>query len=155
MSCSTMLISIHHLIHGVHSMINTQLNMTEKLNIFKTSNAGYRAENYFLQFTENYRADAVNIVNLLAEEDFAVNSPVEYEKFLNLILRENVNKKRITVLYGHTNLMATELAKYASVVWKYTVTDGYLFWRSVKPLGPVYYVKMEPEKGTMEFVRMI
>ncbi|MCL4343676.1 MAG: hypothetical protein JRN26_00415 [Nitrososphaerota archaeon] len=130
-------------------------NYIDRLNIINIDAraTGYKAIEFFNKSVSLYRPNSVNIINLLAEEEFAVNAPEEYEAFINLTMKEN--QGRITLHFGHSNLNSTRIEmKYVNAARKLTVTDGFLFWRSIKPQGPVYFVKMEPEKGSMEFVRM-
>ncbi|MDG7049277.1 MAG: hypothetical protein JRM87_03950, partial [Nitrososphaerota archaeon] len=132
---------------------------TSKLNVFlpEPEALGYSARAYFNDLIQKYPSDhSVNLINLLCDEDFAVNAPKEYEMFTRLIARENNNKKRLAILVGYKNQEAARIqSKYANAFRRMTVTDGFLFWRSIRPIGPLYMVQMRPEAGTMEFIRMI
>jgi len=130
----------------------------ERLNIINPDPqaAGYSAKEFinFFQKKET-RTKAINIINLLSEEDFAVKDPVQYEIFVKNIVRENLKAKMLTSIFGNLNLRATGIeVKYANIIRRMTVTDGFLFWRSIKPMGPLHYVNMTPDKGILEFVEM-
>lgn len=131
----------------------------KRLNIIKVDakSLGFSAERYYSELLKvRHEKNAVNFVNLLAEEDFARNAPLEYENFTYMATRHTVESGTITILYGHKNLRAVEIQeKYANAVRAYMVVDGFMFWRSIRPLGPVFIVKIEPEKGRLDYVEMM
>ncbi|MDP8024188.1 MAG: hypothetical protein RAK20_06970, partial [Conexivisphaerales archaeon] len=128
----------------------------EKLNIisYSAKDSGYKAENMKFPASVEER-NAVNFINLLAEEDFAIKDPIEYEIFVREQVKKDLELNRITYIMGHTGQEAMKIQlKYANIVRKITVTDGFLFWRSIRPLGFVYYVDINPENGIVEFMRV-
>ena len=128
----------------------------EKLNIisYSAKDSGYKAENIKFPASVEER-NAVNFINLLAEEDFAIKDPIEYEIFVREEVKKDLELNRITYIMGHTGQEAMKIQlKYANIVRKITVTDGFLFWRSIRPLGFVYYVDINPENGSVEFMRV-
>ncbi len=128
----------------------------EKLNIisYSAKDSGYKAENIKFPASVEER-NAVNFINLLAEEDFAIKDPIEYEIFVREQVKKDLELNRITYIMGHTGQEAMKIQlKYANIVRKITVTDGFLFWRSIRPLGFVYYVDINPENGSVEFMRV-
>lgn len=128
----------------------------ERLNVvsFNARDFGYKSENIkFPSYVED--KNSVNLINLLAEEDFAIKDPVEYEIFVREQLRKDLELNRITVLIGYEGQEAINVQlKYANVVVKMTVTDGFLFWRSIRPLGPLFFVDINAEKGSLEFIEV-
>ena len=101
-------------------------------------------------------SNAVNFINLLAEEDFAVKDPVEYEIYVMDQVKKDIELNRITIIMGYSNQEAMKVQlKYANIVRKMVVTDGFLFWRSVRPLGPLFIVDINTEKGTVDFIRVV
>ena len=133
------------------------LGSTEKINLttFRAKDFGYKAEN--VKFPAEFdKRNSVNFVNLLAEEDFAIKDPIEYEIYVREQLKKDIELDRITVIFGYTGQEALRIQlKYANVVRKMAVTDGFLFWRSIKPLGPLFIVDIKPEKGFAEFIRVV
>ncbi|MGC9145952.1 MAG: hypothetical protein ACP5GS_07585, partial [Nitrososphaeria archaeon] len=43
----------------------------------------------------------------------------------------------------------------ASLYRKMTVVDGFVFWRSVRPLGPLFSLNVRLDKGETGFIEMI
>ncbi|MGC8600479.1 MAG: hypothetical protein ACP5LX_05455, partial [Nitrososphaeria archaeon] len=100
--------------------------------------------------------NVVNVINLLADEGFAVKDPVEYELYVRESVKWDAELNRISMIIGYSGQEAlkTQL-KYANIVRKMTVTDGFLFWRSVRPLGPLYIVDINTEKGIADFIGVV
>lgn len=97
----------------------------------------------------------INVVNLLSQEDFAVKESAEFEMFFKSVIRKNVKEKAYTFFFGYSNLRSTELAaKYANVLRRLSSREGFLFWRSVKPKGPLYFVDLRLEDGVVDFIEI-
>lgn len=117
--------------------------------------AGYRAEELFKVMARDRAAGSIEFINLMAMEDFAVTAPVEFERLVNVILRDATQGKRLVFAYGHSSLSATRISmKYAQIVRRLATLNGFLFWRSVRPLSPLYIINIQPERGRVEFVEM-
>jgi len=130
---------------------------TSRLNILIPAykDYGYKADK-IPRLQKTYEENVVNFINLLADEDFAIKDPVEYE----LYVRESISRDRMfnrtAFIFGYSNQEAIKVEqKYANIFWRLTVTDGFLFWRNVRPLGPLYIVDLKPEKGTVDFIRVV
>ncbi len=136
--------------------IKNLLGNIEKLNIITFNAKGYDYKaNKILHLQSSYKQSAVNFINLLADEDFAVKDPIEYEIFVREQLKHDLELNRITIILGYSDQEAMKVQlKYANVVRKMTVTDGFLFWRSVRPLGPLFFVDIKPENGSIDFIRV-
>jgi len=133
-------------------------NRVEKLSTFypDPQAAGYSAKEFLKFLLGKYTADnAVNIVNLLAEEDFAVKEPVEFEIFVKSIIRENLKARRLSIAFGYDSFKSIQInVKYTNIVRSMKAMDDFLFWRSVRPAGPLYLVNMKLDRGTMELIEM-
>jgi len=131
----------------------------EKLNVFfrDPEALGYNAMAYFDNLTLKYPSGkSMNIVNLLYDEDFAIKEPKEYEIFSRLIAKENNRKGRLAILIGYENQEAMRIQiKYSNAFRRMTMVEGFMFWRSIRPMGPLYSVQIDAEAGSMEFIRMI
>ncbi len=137
--------------------MNALVGSTDKINIVRVDakESGYSSDE-LIKMEHNFRTNAVNVVNLLAYEDFAVKNPVEYELYIKEILKDNMKSDRLAIVYAYTGQEAIKAQlKYASILRRLTATEGFMFWRSIRPLGPVYYVDMKPEAGIMNFIEMI
>ena len=137
--------------------IKVLLGNEENINIvtFNPKDFGYKADR--ISFPKSVETkNAVNFINLLAEEDFAVKEPVEYEIFVMDQVKKDIELNRLTYIIGYSNQEAMKVQlKYANVVRKMTVSDGFTFWRSIRPLGPLFIVDLKPEKGTVDFIRVV
>jgi len=137
--------------------IKVLLGNEENINIvtFNPKDFGYKADR--ISFPKSVETkNAVNFINLLAEEDFAVKDPVEYEIFIMDQVKKDIELNRITIIMGYSYQEAMKVQlKYANVVRKMTVSDGFTFWRSIRPLGPLFIVDLKPEKGTVDFIRVV
>jgi len=137
--------------------IKVLLGNEENINIvtFNPKDFGYKADR--ISFPKSVETkNAVNFINLLAEEDFAVKDPVEYEIFIMDQVKKDIELNRITIIMGYSYQEAIKVQlKYANVVRKMTVSDGFTFWRSIRPLGPLFIVDLKPEKGTVDFIRVV
>ncbi|MGC9211770.1 MAG: hypothetical protein ACP5FU_06450, partial [Nitrososphaeria archaeon] len=130
---------------------------TSRLNILIPAHKdyGYKADK-IPRLQKTYEENVVNVINLLADEDFAIKDPVEYE----LYVRGSVNRDRMfnrtAFIFGYSNQEALKIEqKYANIFWRLTVTDGFFFWRSFRPLGPLYFVDISSEKGKVDFIRVV
>jgi hypothetical protein len=137
--------------------IKVLLGNEENINIvtFNPKDFGYKADR--ISFPKSVETkNAVNFINLLAEEDFAVKDPVEYEIFVMDQVKKDIELNRITYIIGYSNQEAIKVQlKYANVVRKMTVSDGFTFWRSIRPLGPLYIVDINTEKGAVDFIEVV
>jgi KaiC/GvpD/RAD55 family RecA-like ATPase len=137
--------------------IKALLGNEENINIvpFNAKDFGYKADR--ISFPKSVETkNAVNFINLLAEEDFAVKDPVEYEIFIMDQVKKDIELNRITYIIGYSNQEAIKVQlKYANVVRKMTVSDGFTFWRSIRPLGPLYIVDINTEKGAVDFIEVV
>jgi len=117
----------------------------------------YNSEDYLRHIVTTYGKDnSVDIIHLLLQEDFAVKQPVEYERFVKNATKENLKLKRITILFGYSNQEAFKIrAKYSNVLRKIMIKDGFLFWRSLRPLGNVYLADFKLEEGYVSFEEML
>ncbi|MFP3166778.1 MAG: ATPase domain-containing protein [Nitrososphaeria archaeon] len=117
----------------------------------------YNAEEYLRHVVTTYGKDnSVDIMHLLLQEDFAVKQPVEYERFVKNATKENLKLKRITILFGYSNQEALKIrAKYSNVLRKIAIKDGFLFWRSLRPLGNVHLADLKLEEGYISFEEML
>ncbi|MFP3290745.1 MAG: hypothetical protein RXO33_03145, partial [Nitrososphaeria archaeon] len=89
-------------------------------------------------------------------EDFAVKDPVEYEIYVMDQVKKDIELNRITIIMGYSNQEAIKVQlKYANIVRKITVSDGFTFWRSIRPLGPLYIVDINTEKGAVDFIEVV
>ena len=116
---------------------------------------GYKADK-IPRLQKNYEEKVVNVINLLADEDFAIKEPVEYE----LYVRESVNRdrkfNRTGLIFGYTNQQAIKIEqKYANVFLRATVTDGFFFLRSIRPIGPLFFVDLKHEVGKIDFIEVV
>jgi len=129
----------------------------ENINIvtFNAKDFGYKADR--VSFPKSVEINnAVNFINLLAEEDFAVKDPVEYEIYVMDQVKKDIELNRITIIMGYSNQEAMKVQlKYANIVRKMVVTDGFLFWRSVRPLSPLYIVDINTEKGAVDLMEVV
>jgi KaiC/GvpD/RAD55 family RecA-like ATPase len=137
--------------------IKVLLGNEEDINIvtFNPKDFGYKADR--VSFPKSVETkNAVNLINLLAEEDFAVKEPVEYEIFIMDQVKKDIELNRITIIMGYSNQEAIKVQlKYANIVRKITVSDGFTFWRSIRPLGPLYIVDINTEKGAVDFIEVV
>jgi len=137
--------------------IKVLLGNEENINIvtFNPKDFGYKADR--ISFPKSVETkNAVNFINLLAEEDFAVKDPVEYEIFIMDQVKKDIELNRITIIMGYSYQEAIKVQlKYANVVRKMTVSDGFTFWRSIRPLGPLYIVDINTEKGAVDFIEVV
>ncbi|MDG7044492.1 MAG: AAA family ATPase [Nitrososphaerota archaeon] len=112
------------------------------------------------KFTEQlklqmFKGPTVDVVDLLSEENFAIMQPSNFELFLMKILELNQKNKSMAHIFGYSNLNATKLEKkYVKLHRRFAAIDGLLISRSIKPLGPLLYVRIDPEAGEMEFIEM-
>ncbi|MDP8023600.1 MAG: ATPase domain-containing protein [Conexivisphaerales archaeon] len=116
----------------------------------------YNSDEFLRNIVSAYgRDNAVDIIHLLSQEDFAVKQPMEYERFVKNATKENLKLKRITILFGYSNQEALRIrAKYSNILRKIIIKDGFLFWRSLRPLGNVYLADFKLEKGYVSFEEM-
>ena len=116
----------------------------------------YNPEEYLKYLVTTYgKENAVDLIHLLLQEDFAVKQPQEYERFVKNATKENLKLKRITISFGYTDQEALRIrAKYSNVLRKITIKDGFLFWRSMRPLGNVYIVDLKLKSGRISFEEM-
>jgi len=137
--------------------IKVLLGNEENINIvtFNPKDFGYKADR--ISFPKSVETkNAVNFINLLAEEDFAVKDPVEYEIFIMDQVKKDIELNRITIIIGYSYQEAIKVQlKYANIVRKMTVSDGFTFWRSIRPLGPLYIVDINTEKGAVDFIEVV
>ena len=137
--------------------IKVLLGNEENINIvtFNPRDFEYKADR--VSFPKSVEtSNAVNFINLLAEEDFAVKDPVEYEMYVMDHVKKDIELNRITYIIGYSSQEAMKVQlKYANIVRKMVVTDGFLFWRSVRPLGPLFIVDINTEKGKLDFIRVV
>jgi KaiC/GvpD/RAD55 family RecA-like ATPase len=137
--------------------IKVLLGNEENINIvtFNPKDFGYKADR--ISFPKSVEIkNAVNFINLLAEEDFAVKDPVEYEIFIMDQVKKDIELNRITIIMGYSNQEAIKVQlKYANIVRKMTVSDGFTLCRSIRPLGPLYIVDINTEKGTVDFIEVV
>ncbi|MGC8558381.1 MAG: RAD55 family ATPase [Nitrososphaeria archaeon] len=119
--------------------------------------AGYDPDTFIRQIgSMMYQENAVDVVNLLSEEDFAVLKPLNFELFLRKILAMNTKRGALAHAYGYTDLSSTRIEKkYVKLLRKMTVAEGLILARSIKPPGPLRHIRIDPERGEMEFVRMV
>ncbi len=119
--------------------------------------ASYRADELYRQVMGQLikGEKVVDQVNLLAYEEFAAKDPVEFELYVNMAIRETVEAKKVTALFGTPQLRATDTEmKYASQVRRLTILNGFLFVRSIKPMSPLYLVEIDPELGNLTYSRL-
>lgn len=143
------------LIEDVRSLTDNRI---ENLRIVHADpkEVGYSSEELLrlidMQLTGNKR---INVINLLSQEDFAVKASAEFEIFFKNILKKNVRERTYTFIFGYSNLKSTELAsKYVNVIRKLSSREGFLFWRSIKPKGPLYFVDLRLNEGIVDFIEM-
>ncbi|MEM3498885.1 MAG: hypothetical protein QXO68_06510 [Conexivisphaerales archaeon] len=119
--------------------------------------AGFSANEFINQIrSQMFQEHAIDVVNLLSEEDFAMMKPVNFEMFLRKILAINVKRNSLAHAYGYTDLNSTTIEKkYVKLLRKLTVSDGLLMERSIKPPGQLMNIRIDPEMGEMEFIEMI
>ncbi|MCL4344152.1 MAG: hypothetical protein JRN26_06915 [Nitrososphaerota archaeon] len=112
---------------------------------------------YSAAMTSGHAGDnVVNMVDVLADEEFAVVNPQGYEKFVSHITPRSSSSKNLTLLYGSGDLNAAKVQqKYADVERRLIYKSGHLFWKTMKPPGPLYHVDVNAEKRTMTFTRMM
>ncbi|MGC8593749.1 MAG: hypothetical protein ACP5LF_05650, partial [Nitrososphaeria archaeon] len=137
--------------------MKTLLGSTDKINIisFNAKDYHYKADR-IPHAQKVYEPNVVNAINLLAEESFAIKDPVEYEIYVMENLKRDIEFNRITTLMGYSDQKAIKVQlKYANLVRKMIVVDGFLFWRSIKPLGPLFFLDIKPEEGMAEFIEMM
>ncbi|MGC8557750.1 MAG: hypothetical protein ACP5NC_02005, partial [Nitrososphaeria archaeon] len=118
---------------------------------------GFDASKYKQIMTSGFDGDdVINIVDVLADEEFAVNNPQGYESFVSHITPRSTFSRNLTLLYGSTGLAAVKVQQKYSDVERYMIQrSGHLFWRTVRPPGPLYHIDIDAEKRTMEFLEMI
>ncbi|MGC9210824.1 MAG: RAD55 family ATPase [Nitrososphaeria archaeon] len=136
--------------------MKTLLGSTEKIDVitFNAKDYDYKADK-IAHLNSSYKQNAVNFINLLADEGFAVKDPIEYEIFVREQLKHDLELNRITIIIGYSDQEAIKIQyKYANLIRKMAVTDGFLFWRSVRPLGPLFFVDIRPEEGSLDFIRV-
>ncbi|MGC9208738.1 MAG: RAD55 family ATPase [Nitrososphaeria archaeon] len=116
----------------------------------------YSAERFMEHLLNTYASEnAIDIIDLLAQEDFAVESPVEYEMFVKRAVRANTSLRRISVVYGYSNGKATEIrSKYMNLIRRVAVKDGFTFVKAVKPWGPLYYLDLDLARGQINTMEM-
>ena len=139
------------------SDMKTLVGDIKKLNIvhMDAREAGYSSEDYFRQHVSQHKPNSVDVVNLLADEDFASKDPVEYEKFVKRVTVDEIKNKTVARVLGYVNREATRVQeKYANVLRRITVTDGFTFWRSIKPPSQVYFIEIKPEEGKLNYIEM-
>ncbi|MDP8024071.1 MAG: hypothetical protein RAK20_06365 [Conexivisphaerales archaeon] len=102
--------------------------------------------------TGNY----VNVVDLLAHEPLAVTDPSGYEAFISDV-SEFEREKRIPVaLYGYQDYTSVRIvSKYVHMQWSTEMVNGTLFYLTVKPDGPLYFIDADIENGKAEFKRLL
>ncbi|MGC8600458.1 MAG: hypothetical protein ACP5LX_05350, partial [Nitrososphaeria archaeon] len=137
--------------------IKALLGNTENLRIIKLNAKDYDYKADRVPHTQKvYEPNTVNAINLLADEDFAVKDPVEYEIYVRDQVKRDLEFNRVTTLMGYSDQEAMKVQlKYANLVRKMTVVDGFVFWRSVRPLGPLFSLNVRLDKGETEFIEMI
>jgi hypothetical protein len=69
-------------------------------------------------------------------------------------VKKDVELNRITIITGYSSQEAMKVQlKYANTVRKMVVTNGFLFWKSIRPVSPLYIVDINTEKGKVDFIR--
>jgi len=143
-------------ISNIYEMLGSK---SENLKVITAdaTEAGYDASKYRQIMTSGIDGyDVINIVDVLADEEFAVNNPHGYESFVGHITPISTFSRNLTLLYGSKGLAAVKVQqKYADVERHMIQRSGHLFWRTVRPPGPLYHVDIDAEKRTMEFLEMM
>nr|CCC55574.1 hypothetical protein [uncultured archaeon] len=116
----------------------------------------YDPDRFIDQIRENiFLENAVDYVDLLTEENFAVSKPESFEAFLRKILEINSKRNSIAHAYGYGNMVSTKLEKkYVKIHRKLAIVNGLLMSRSIRPFGKLEFIRMDPEAGEMEFIKM-
>ncbi len=102
--------------------------------------------------TGNY----VNIVDLLAHEPLAVTDPSGYETFISDVTELEKELRMSEALYGYQDYSSLRvISKYVHMQWSTEMVNGTLFYLTVKPDGPLYYIDADLEEGRAEFKKML
>ncbi len=121
------------------------------------SAAGYDPERFEEQILRSsIRENAISVLNLQFEEDFAVVNPANFEIYLKKMIANNARDNVMSQVYGYTDLNATRIVKkYVKLVGKMTVRDGFLFLRNIKPPGSLWNISINTEWGEIKFTEMV
>jgi len=140
---------------SIYDMLGSK---TENLKVISAdpSSVGYDPERYIEAMTTGYTGkDVVNIIDALADEEFAVMKPEAYEEFVSHITPKS-GLNSLTLIYGSHNLKAVEIQKkYVDIERHMVNRHGHLFWKATKPPGDLYHVSVDYESRTMKFMRMM
>ena len=115
------------------------------------------AKRFYRFYKENIKTgNYVSVVDLLAHEPLAVADPSGYETFVSDVAELEKELKIPEVLYGYQDYSSVRVvSKYAHTEWSAEMVNGTLFYLTVKPDGPLYYIDVELEKGKAEFKKML
>lgn len=143
-------------ISNIYEMLGSK---SENLKVIKADAGenGFDALKYKQIMTSGFDGDdVINIVDALADEEFAVNNPQGYESFVSHITPRITFSRNLTLIYGSTGLAAVKVQqKYSDMERHMIQRSGHLFWRAVRPPGPLYHIDIDAEKRTMGFLEMM
>ena len=131
----------------------------DKLNIISINDPEVKkdARKYYKAYKEMIKTgNYVNIVDLLAHEPLAVTDPSGYEMFISDVTELEKELRMSEALYGYQEYSCLKVvSKYVHMQWSTEMVNGTLFYLTVKPDGPLYYIDVDIEDGRAEFKKML